>query len=50
MNDDLFEYLIATDQVDEFFGLKEENEDNEFDIDDNENDNDEETSYENKLR
>lgn len=26
MNDDLLEYLIATDQLDEFLGLKEENE------------------------
>ena len=26
MNDDLLEYLIVTDQLDEFLGLKEENE------------------------
>ena len=44
MNDDLFEYLVATDQVDEFFGLKEEQD--EIDLDEeNYDDYDEESKF-----
>ena len=39
MNNDFFDYLVATDQLDEFLGLEEETNDNSYD-DENSDDND----------
>lgn len=45
-NDDLLDFLIATDQIDEFLGKKESNEDTSEEEDDSEDENDEEEDEE----